>query len=182
MTLKHWIKKTEEILFRNPWWIYKKDITELPNGKVGVYHYVHTNGASMVIPLLPNGKIILVNQYRYLNGRESLEFPCGGVKDGFTYLQTAIQELAEESGYKSDELVKIGEFNPYNGVTNEICQVYLASNLAPIASIPDETEEFEILHFSASEIDEKIAAGDIWDGMTITAWTLVKGKAGLLNT
>jgi ADP-ribose pyrophosphatase len=174
MPLKKWKKLSESILFKNPWWTYKKDVTILPNGKEGVYHYVHTNGASMVIPVFDDGKFVMVNQYRYLNSRESLEFPCGGVKDGHTYEETASLELEEETGFKALEWKVAGEFNPFNGVTNEICRVFIAQKLILGQSLPDETEEFEKILLTPGEIDNRISSGTIWDGMTITAWTLAK--------
>ncbi len=174
MSLHRWKKISETFIAKNPWWEYRKDETQLPNGNLGVYHYVHTNGASMVIPLLKNGQMMLVNQYRYLNDKESLEFPCGGVKDGQTYEQTAVQELQEEAGFVSNDLKLIGTFNPYNGVTDEICNVYLARALTSVPPKPDETEEFERFILTPEQIDAKISNGEIWDGMTIVAWTLVK--------
>jgi ADP-ribose pyrophosphatase len=172
--LTKWKKISEVVLLKNPWWTYKKDEAILHNGRRGEYHYVQTNGSSMVVPVLDRGRFILVNQYRYLNGRESLEFPCGSVKDGQTYEQTAVQELEEEAGFSAREWQYLGEFNPYNGVTNEICKVFLAKSLNAISAKPDETEEFEKLILTAQEIDARIASNTLWDGMTIAAWTLAK--------
>jgi ADP-ribose pyrophosphatase len=176
MSLKQWKKLSESVLFKNPWWTYKRDDTVLPNGKRGVYHYVHTNGSSMVIPILPDGKFVLVKQFRYLNNRESIEFPCGGVKELHTYEDTAKQELLEEAGYQASEWRLLGQFNPYNGVTNELCRVYLAKQLESFPSTPDETEEFEKIFLTSKEIEEKIHDGLIWDGMTIAAWTIAKSS------
>lgn len=176
MPLHKWKKLSETLIIKNPWWEYRKDEAELPSGNHGEYHYVYTNGASMIIPVLEDNRLMLVNQYRYLNDRESLEFPCGGVKDGQTYEQTAVQELEEEAGFVSDDLKLIGKFNPYNGVTNEICSVYLARSLRSVPPKPDETEEFERLILSSEQIDTKISNGEIWDGMTIVAWTLAKHR------
>ena len=174
MPLTKWKKLSESILFKNPWWIYKKDETQLPNGKFGVYHYVHTNGASMVLPVLDDGRIILVNQYRYLNNRESLEFPCGGVKDGHSYDETAVHELEEEAGFIARDLRFAGEFNPYNGVTDEICRIFIARDLTMVPPKPDETEEFERRLLEPEEVNSLIISGVIWDGMTIAAWTLAQ--------
>src|SRR5208283_655228 len=80
--LAHWKKLTSKIVHKNPWWNYHLDSFQIPNGVKGEYHYVHTEGSSLIIPVIDNGKIILVNQYRYLRDRESIEFPCGGVKPG----------------------------------------------------------------------------------------------------
>src|SRR6266571_295971 len=120
MTLQHWRKLRQEFEIRNPWWVYRKDITLLPSGKEGEYHYVHVKGSSMIIPVRHDGKMILVNQYRYLCDRESLEFPCGSVKENSTYEETARHELSEETGVTADELGCLAEFNPYNGVTDEV--------------------------------------------------------------
>ncbi len=174
MTLKPWRKISESIVFRNPYWTYKRDSLELPSGKPGEYHYVHTNGSSMVVPVLKDGTLLLVNQYRYLLGRESAEFPCGSVKDGSTYEDTARKELAEETGFSAGSLIPVGEFNPYNGVTTEMCRVYVARDLLFIGGNPDDTEEFEFLQLAPAEVDAKIRAGVIWDGMTIAAWSIAK--------
>ena len=174
MPLKPWKKLSESIAFRNPYWTYKRDAFELPSGKSGEYHYVHTNGSSMVIPIMGDGTLLLVNQYRYLLGRESAEFPCGSVKDGATCEETARQELREEAGYSAGSLLLAGEFNPYNGVTDEMCRVYVARDLAFVGGAPDETEEFELLRLERAEIEARIRSGAIWDGMTIAAWFIAK--------
>jgi len=178
MPLTPWKKRSESIVFRNPYWTYKRDSFELPSGKPGEYHYVHTNGSSMVVPVQEDGTLLLVNQYRYLLGRESAEFPCGSVKDGSTHEETARQELTEEAGYFAGSLVLTGEFNPYNGVTDEMCRVYVAKDLRFVGGEPDETEEFELLRVTPAEVEARIRSGAIWDGMTIVAWFLAKPEIG----
>ena len=176
MTLKRWTKLSEAVLFKNPWWTYKKDSCLLPSGRNGEYHYVYSNGSSLVIPLMSDGTILLVNQYRYLVGRESLEFPCGSVKEGSSHDDAAACELTEETGYSAGRLVRVGEFNPYNWVTNEMCCVYAASGLRHVGDHPDETEEFESIVLTPGQIDERIDGGIIWDGMTIAAWAIAWRK------
>ena len=174
MPLRSWKTLSGITVATNRWWTYRKDEYELPSGKKGEYHFVHTNGASLVVPVGPGGEIHLVNQYRYLCARESVEFPCGGVKDGATYEDTAREELREETGYACGLLDPAGAFNPYNGVTDEMCRVYIARDLRFVGGAPDETEEFEPVTLRAGEIDERIASGEIWDGMTIAAWAIVR--------
>ena len=176
MPLQRWKKLRQVFELKNPWWTYRKDEVLLPSGKQGEYHFVHTNGASMVIPILDDGKMILVNQYRYLVGKESLEFPCGSVKDDSTYEETARVELVEETGFSAGEIECVGEFSPYNGVTDEICKIFLARRLSPVATHHDETEEFEQVRLSVVEVESKIRSGEIWDGMTLAAWSLVRHR------
>lgn len=174
MALRPWKKLSESTLFTNPWWTYKHDTFELPGGTQGEYHYVHTNGSSMIIPIADDGRIVAVKQYRYLGSKESVEFPCGSVKAGSTHDQTAWHELAEETGFSARQLILAARFNPYNGVTDEMCHVYIARDLQFVGGTPDETEEFEILHLTPEEIDESIRDGSLWDGMSIAAWCQVR--------
>lgn len=174
MTLSPWKRIARSVVSRNDWWTYLRDDYVLPSGKKGEYHFVHTNGASMIIPVTDDGKLLMVNQYRYLCAKESIEFPCGGVKDGSSYDETARHELREETGYTAVALREVGEFNPYNGVTDEICKVFVARNLQYVGGTPDETEEFEYLRLTPAELGAQIGSGKIWDGMTIAAWAIAR--------
>ena len=102
-------------------------------------------------------------------------------------LETEFQSFLEEpiegwretalkyvDGFAADELFLAGEFNPYNGVTDEMCKVYLARHLNPASIERDETEEFEYAYLLPEEFDTHVQSGRIWDGMTLAAWALVK--------
>ncbi len=69
---------------------------------------------------------------------------------------------------------EIGNFNPYNGVTSEICTVYLATDLTPGEARPDDTEEFELVRCVVSDFEAWICENKVWDGMTLAAWMLLK--------
>ena len=166
------ISKT--VVYRNPWWKYCLDQVEFPSGKQGEYHYALTNGSAMTVPIGEDGKLLLVRQYRYTGNRDSLEFPCGGLKDGTTYEETAKTELAEETGFMPEEIEVAGCFNPCNGLLNEICRVYIARKLRYAIAHPDETESFELVRLSMEEMDAYIRDGTIWDGMTLAAWAIVR--------
>ncbi len=58
MALTHWKKLTSRELFRNPWWTYRMDTVELPGGREGEYHYVHTGGSVMLVPVHSDGRIV----------------------------------------------------------------------------------------------------------------------------
>jgi ADP-ribose pyrophosphatase len=121
----------------------------------------------------------MVQQYRDLGARESLELPGGSVKDGATSAETARHALVEETGYTANHLVLMGIFNPCNGLTDETCQVSLAWDLQYVGSRPDDTEAFEVLPLSPQDIEEQIRCGAIWDGMTFAVWRLVQAKRPL---
>ncbi len=162
------------MVHENPWWTYRQDEFEIPGGVSGQYHYVHTAGSSMVVPVADDGRIVLVNQWRYLGGAESVEFPCGSCQGGRDHLETAKLELAEETGYEAGRIDEVGRFNPYNGVTDEMCRVFVATGLRPVSAKCDATEEFEVIFRGIEEIEKMVGAGEIWDGMTLSAWILAR--------
>jgi ADP-ribose pyrophosphatase len=183
MPLPRWRRLSSETRAANPWWTYRLQRFSLPSGKEGEYHHVHTEGSVMVIPVADDGRLLLVNQYRFLLDRESLEFPGGGVKPGQRPEEAARAELAEEGGVIARELEHVGRFNPYNGVTDEMCDLYVARGLSPAQGArPDETEELELAPMTPEELEARIARGEIWDGMTLAAWCVAgaywRGRGG----
>lgn len=170
--LKKLKKLNEELIKSNPWWDYRLDNYTLPNGKSGEYHYVDSRGSTKIIPVTDQSNFLMLRQYRYLNERESIEFPGGGNKAGFTPRENANIELLEETGYSSLKLTELGEYNPFIGVTNEMCHVFLADKLVFKGAKPDDTEQFELLELTESEVLSRIANGNIWDGMSLAAWCL----------
>lgn len=181
MKLKKWIKLGTELKFSNFWWSYKIDKYTLPDGTDGEYHYVFTHGSVFIIPVTDSGKIIMVEQYRYLNDMFSIEFPGGGVKTENGHDEQANKELVEETG-QTGELEFAGMFNPFNGVTNEICKVYIARNLKPSSEFKkDNSEEFILHEFTPEEIEKMIISNEIYDGMTLASWAIVKRKLGIMN-
>ncbi len=174
--LKKWEKLAEKTFAVNKYWTYKIDRFIIDNNFEGEYHYVHTMGSTMVIPVNSDNKILLTKQYRYLNNMDSFEFPCGGVENGLSFEENAIKELREETGFSCNNLIKVGYFAPYSGVADEICYVYLAKDLFYSPLSKDLTEEFEVDFFNIDEIEQMIKDNVIWDGMTLAAWLLVKNK------
>ena len=172
--MKQWKTTKSEIFFQSPWTTFKHNEFEMPNGKQGHYYFVSTRGSSMVVPVLPDGRILLTKQYRYLVDRESVEFPAGGVKEGQDHEQTAHHELEEESGYRAGSLQGIGEYIPMHGVTDEICKVYIARDLTKTKQNLDETEDIGVFVLRPEEIDVMIRSNGIQCGMTLAAWVLAK--------
>jgi ADP-ribose diphosphatase len=168
--MKKFDQISSELVKKNPFWEYVLDKYVLPDGSLADYHFVRTEGSTMVIPKLKDDEFILVEQYRYLNKRFSLEFPGGGIKLGNSAIDNAKEELLEESGYVAGDIREIGEFNPFNGVTSEISKIFLAQSLEFQGQNTEPSEEIEVVNLKTNEIIRKIKKGEIWDGMTIAAW------------
>jgi ADP-ribose pyrophosphatase len=170
MDEKKWTRLSKETVLTTRWYTLSHDRYVLPGGEVGDYHYIDIPGAAMVIPLLRSGEVVLVRQYRYLMGRQSVELPAGGIKIGSDDpLATARAELREEAGYEAARWRRIGEFAPYNGASNELCHLFVAEDLTQVAAEPDATEEMEVITLPFDRVLAGIRSGEIWDGMTLAA-------------
>lgn len=178
MALSRWKRLSTSVVHQNPYWRYRLDTFEQANGRRGDYHYVSTTGSVMVVPIRDDGSLVMVEQYRFLGDRVSLEFPAGGVHAGEPPLDAAIRELAEEAGLEGD-LRPLGAFCPWNGVTDELCHVFLATNVRALANPPppDETEEFVVRSVTRDELDAAVRDGSQWDGMTLAAYAMARAFA-----
>jgi len=179
--LKRLRRISTEILHKNPWWEYRRDEYLHPDDSKGEFFYAHTLGAAFVIPEFADGKLLMLRQFRYLNQKESLEFVGGGVKAGQRHEEAARAELLEEAGFQADELIPIGWFNPMNGASDEECYVFIARGLTASVARPEVSEEFEPVILNLAELDNLVASGEIWDGMTLAAYGLYGARSRSVN-
>lgn len=170
---KHLKKISEEILQENPWWKYKHDVYEKPNGESSDYFYGETPGFVMIVPVLEDGRLVLIRQYRYLEDKECIGFPGDGIKQGVAPLEAAKMELAEETGYVAQEFIKIGMFQPSPGFVKDLSHVFLAEVEELTQQNLDDTEQIEVLLRRPDEVDEMVRKNEIWDGQTLAAWAMV---------
>lgn len=166
-------KISEEVVHQNAsYGTYKHDVFELPTGEERDYYYIETPGVAIVVPRMPDGKLAMVLQYRYLEDKQSIGFPGGGVKGDI--LESAKRELYEETGCLAENWVKIGMFEPSSGLVKDKVHLYLCDVVEQHDPEPEETEQIEVLYRRPEEIEEMIIRNDIWDGQTMAAWAMVR--------
>ncbi len=174
MKFREWRTESTSVKFRNDYWSYYLDRFSVEGGLNGEYHYVHTFGSTIIIPVLPDHQFLLIEQYRYLNNKTGIEFPCGGIKEGLSPSENAQKELREETGFCANDLVKIAEFTPFTGACDEICHVFLGKDLVHDPLEMDETEDINILKCSRAEIESHVKSNRMWDGLSLAAWSLTQ--------
>lgn len=149
--------------------IVKRDQVRLPNGNASQREYVMHPGAVVVVPLLPNGNVILEKQYRYPLQQVFIELPAGKIDANEAILSTGQRELLEETGYTASEWVKLGHQHPCIGYSNEVIHMYLARDLKAGLHQRDEDETLEVFEASFEDCIKMIQSGEITDGKTIVA-------------
>ncbi len=157
------------------------DYMELPNGKIEKWDYVeHRKGAAAVIPVLPDGRILMVRQYRNALERFTLEIPAGS-RDSVTEptVECAYRELEEETGYRCDNLEFLLSLRTTVAFCNEMVDVYAARDLTPSKQHLDEAEDIELEAHPLDELCGLIYEGVIQDGKTVAAILAYKDKYGI---
>lgn len=153
------------------------DYVKIPNGNLAKWDFIWHKGAAAVVPVLPDGKILMVRQYRNALDRYTIEVPAGG-RDSVDEptLVCAARELEEETGYRSQELEYLITVATTVAFCNEKIDVYVARNLQKSQQNLDEDEYVDVEAFAVEELIQKILAGEIQDGKTISAILAYKEK------
>lgn len=149
---------------------------QLPNGKVATREIVEHPGAVAVIPILDNGNVILVEQFRKALDEVILEFPAGKLHKNEELESCAIRELEEETGYRANNMEFLGKLAMAPGFADEIIYVYRATGLYKGKTNWDEDEFINIKNLSMDEIKSLIKEGKIYDAKTVAAMWMLSSK------
>ncbi len=145
------------------------DRAELPNGKSARREVVDHPGGVAILPLLDNGEVVTVRQYRYPFGEVLLEVPAGKLDRGEAPEACALRELEEEVGLVPGRLIPLGALYVSPGFCNEVIHLYLARDLRPVPRHPDEDEFLKVCSFPLDTLVEQAVRGEIKDAKTVAA-------------
>lgn len=158
---------SSETFFNGYVFTAKKFQVKLPDGSVHPREVALHNGGACIAAQLPDGKFLLVRQYRFAVQQELLEFPAGKIEKAELAKLCAMRELEEECGYKAQKVVDLGYIYPTCGYSSERIYLYYATNLQKTAQNLDDGENLSILKLSLPEIITLIEQGKLHDGKTI---------------
>lgn len=152
---------------------------EKPSGLKARREIVRHPGAAVILPQLPDGRFVLVRQYRKAVEMEMLEIVAGTLEPGEAPDDCAHRELQEETGYRAQRLVKMGLIYPAAGYTSETFHTYYALLDAEQGlATPDRDEDLVVEYLTAEQIDDLIRRGAISDGKTLAAWMMFERRTG----
>ena len=144
-----------------------RDTVALPDGTQATREYIRHPGAVAVVPILDDGRIVMVRQYRYAVGSILLELPAGKLDPGEPVLGCAVRELREETGYSARQWARAGGFHNAAAYSTETMEIWFARGLVPGAQRLDPGEFLEVLAVEAAELDRLAAAGGLPDMKTM---------------
>lgn len=149
---------------------------ELPDGKWAKRELVDHPGAVAILPITNDGKIVFVEQYRKALNRSLVEIPAGKIEPGESKEITAIRELEEETGYRSEQFTYLQSFATSPGFANEIIHLYIARGLEKVEK-PAEGDEDEFIHLiecTIEEAEQMLVDERIYDAKTAFAVLFAK--------
>jgi len=161
--MKKWKTLSSKLAFNNKWFKVQQDEVELPNGTVmDDYFMWKLDTVILIVAITKENEFVLVKQYKHGAEEVLIEFPGGFVEEGENSLACAKRELAEETGYVSDDRVKLTEFYDNPTKIRGDVHVFLAKN----AQLKHEqdldiSEEIEVITVPASQLKSMILNKEI---------------------
>src|SRR5262245_16888096 len=120
---------TEKVVYQNKWICLYDDAVRFPDGTMGTYIRLSYHGnppGVVIIPQLPDGRLLLLRIFRYAMNEESLEFPRGGGQVGKKVEQLATEELQEETELVARSWTLLGSHRPDTAIMMTEACVLLA--------------------------------------------------------
>ena len=166
-----WQVLRRETIYDSPWVRLHRDDVRLPDGSLIDGHHVvdFPRPAVCVVPIGDDGRILLIEHYRFITDTTGWEVPAGRIDEGEQLESAAARELREETGYAAERLEYLGAYHPCNGSTNLTFHVYFGYGLRQVGELTDTNEVLRAAWFSADEVWAMVAANQARDGLTLTA-------------
>lgn len=175
------VKRTgRELAYQGSILTVYKDYMKFENGNTAIFDFIHHDGAAAVVPVLPDGRLLMVCQYRNALERDTLEIPAGKLDNpGEEGILCAARELEEETGYRCDQLERLLTLRTTVAFCDEKIEIFVARNLIKTKQHLDEDEYVDVKAYTVEELKNKIFAGEIQDSKTIAAILAYEAKYGI---
>ncbi len=145
----------------------RRDKVRLPDGSLAQREHIVHPGAAMVVPLLDDGRLVVVRQWRHPMGGVMLEFPAGKIDTGEAPFACAVRELAEETGYRATEWARAGVLHNAIAYSNEGIDIWFARGLSLGERHLDVGEFLDVAAMSEDALNLLAQRGELTDAKTL---------------
>ena len=162
----------DEEIFKGHIFEVRKVGLKMPDGQVVQRDLIRFPGAAVILPVLDDGSIVLIKNYRFAVDEDLYELPAGILEDSEDPAIGAARELTEETGYTAGQLVKLGKFYSSPGSTDEILHAYLATELTDGDQDLEIYEQITVEVVSDAQARQMVLDGRIHDAKSISTLSL----------
>jgi ADP-ribose pyrophosphatase len=156
-----------EVIFEGKSFGVRRDELIEPTGVRTMREVVTHPGSVVVLPVLPDGKIVLVRQYRHATGQYLWELVAGRMEKGENPKKGAARELAEETGYRAKRFTVFLDIFPTPGFLQERMYLLLAEGLTAGEPSPEDDEKLIAASYTRKQLEEMIRTGKMRDAKSI---------------
>jgi 8-oxo-dGTP pyrophosphatase MutT (NUDIX family) len=169
--VKPWQVLDSKLLIDERWLQLREDRVRLGNGhEIERFHVIHGPDWASVLCVTDASEVVLVRQYRHGIGSLSLELPAGVIEPSETPEEAARRELVEETGYESDDWVRIQNVSTEPARHTTRAHFFCARGARPTRKpAPEETEILELVHVPLADLSRLALDGSIVHGVHVGA-------------
>lgn len=149
-----------------------------PDGRMIERDIVVHPGAAVIVPVLGDGRIVMIRNVRPAVGKRLLELPAGTLEPNEPPRTTAARELIEETGYKARRLRVLGGFFMSPGILTERMHAFLATELTLVGQDLQDSEDIRVWPVEADRLRKMLTAGKLEDAKTIAALAIYFARNG----
>lgn len=156
-----------EIVYEGKVFGVRRDEVVEPTGVRATREVITHPGSVVVLPVLSDGRIVMIRQYRHATRQFLWELVAGRIDEGENPRQAAARELIEETGYRARKFRVFLDVFPTPGFLEERMYILLAEGVTPGKATPEEDEKIEVKTYSPKELETMIGAGKLRDAKSI---------------
>ncbi|MEV0762769.1 NUDIX hydrolase [Nocardia sp. NPDC050435] len=165
-----WQTLSSREVYKNKWLSVREDQVIRPDGQEGIYGVVELPYSVGIVALDAEGRIALVEQWRYTQSRVSVEIPVGSSQAGDADpLDAARRELLEETGFVAADWLALGSIDNGIGATTDVAHQFLARNLSYQGAVNDPEESIAVRWAPVEEAADAVRTGKITESSSVVA-------------
>jgi ADP-ribose pyrophosphatase len=156
-----------KMIYRGAVFGVRRDLVREPGGLRATREVITHPGSVVVLPVLGDGRIVMIRQYRYATRQYLWELVAGRIDEGERVKEAAARELLEETGYKAKRFTEFLDVFPTPGFLEERMHILLAEGLTAGKAQPEEDEKIISRLYTPAKLKQMMRTGRLRDGKSI---------------